>query len=460
MKLMDISALSQMLGLPKSWIYERTRPSSCAAVIPHIKAGKYLRFNPESADFKEWLASLNVNQHNRPREKGRVMEAETMTRSTYQKGSVQKRKRKNRTIYVLRYRLRDGSQWIEKTEELKASTDREARRAADVRMVEINNRNNGEYPMMTVERFAQTLYRDFLKDKKISTQYIYEHSIQKHVTPFLGAKNLDEVTPVDIKDLLKKASEKVTDSSLLCVYTQIRGFFSLAVEYGLIEVSPVRPKIHRPKVARREKPVLSADKVQKVFAQFAQEHRLLFVLLGVYLLRIGEVLGLRWMNFNYEAKTLSIENTLWQKHLITPKTEGSKKTFQLPEVIAEALQLHKDQSRWNGPNDFIFCEPTGKYLSEWVIRKRVWYPALEAVGIERRKSSHGFHLLRHSGATLLYALTKDLKLVQNHARHSNISTTGDLYIHSEGLMSEEPSEILTGAFFGGLTVAEIHGKPN
>lgn len=457
MKLMDISALSEMLGLPKSWIYDRTR----AAIIPHFKLGKYLRFDPEADDFKEWLASLRVNQHNRPREKERDTETKPMTRSTYQKGSVQKRKRKNRIIYVLRYRLRDGDKWINKTEEITGkATEREARRAADARMVEINNQNNGQYPMMSVERFAQTLYQDFLKDKKISTKYIYEHSIKKHVIPLLGAKKLNAVTPVDIKDLLKKVSEKIENSSLLVVYTQLRGFFSLAVEYNLIASSPVRPKIHRPKVQRKEKPVLSVEEIQKVFAQFTHEHWLLFVLLGVYLLRIGEVLGLRWMNFNYKAKTLAIENTLWQKHLISPKTEGSKKTFQLPKILANALQFHKEQSEFSSHDDFIFCTQDGKYLSEWVIRKRVWYPALDAIGVQRKKSSHGFHLLRHSGATLLYALTKDLKLVQHHARHSNISTTGDLYIHAEGLMNEEPSEILTEAFFRGLTVAEIHGKPN
>jgi len=137
MKLMDISALSEMLGLPKSWIYDRTRASG-DSVIPHIKAGKYLRFDPDSEEFKEWLASLKVNQHNRPREKERDMETKSMTRSTYQKGSVQKRRRKNRTIWVLRYRLRDGNHWINKTEEMTGkATEREARRAADARMVEI-----------------------------------------------------------------------------------------------------------------------------------------------------------------------------------------------------------------------------------------------------------------------------------------------------------------------------------
>jgi integrase len=459
MELMDISALSRFLGVHTSWIYEHTRPTA-QNMIPHFKVGKYLRFDPEAV--KAWLASLERNNNNSRREKEREsLEEKTMTRSTYQKGSVVSRKRKNKTIYVLRYRLRDSDRWINKTEELKGSkSEREARRAADSRMVEINAINNGKVPVMTVERFAQSLWKDFLETKKLSTRYMYEHNFQKHIQPELGNRNVHEVSPVDIKNLLNKISKTVEKSSLLVIYTQLRGFFSLIAEYGLISLSPVKPKLHRPKVARREKPVITAEQIHKVFAQFSPDQYLLFAIMSIYLLRIGEVLGLRWMNFNHEAKTLSIESTLWFGRLQPPKTEGSKKTFQMPEVLAEALQQHKEQSAYSKPSDFVFCTGEGKYLSEYVLRKRVWYPALAAAGIERRKSQTGFHLLRHSGATLLYAITKDLKLVQIHARHSKISTTSDLYIHAEGLTGELPSEILTQALFRGLTVAGIAGKPN
>lgn len=48
-KLLGIDELSQFLGVPKSWIYERTRKGE----IPHIKLGRYLRFNTQ--EIREWL---------------------------------------------------------------------------------------------------------------------------------------------------------------------------------------------------------------------------------------------------------------------------------------------------------------------------------------------------------------------------------------------------------------------
>lgn len=41
-KLVDVKELAQILNVPISWIYERTRLGQDA--IPHLKFGKYVRF--------------------------------------------------------------------------------------------------------------------------------------------------------------------------------------------------------------------------------------------------------------------------------------------------------------------------------------------------------------------------------------------------------------------------------
>ena len=58
-QLMNITELAGRLGVPKSWIYERTRCNGPER-IPHLKMGKYLRFDPESEAFKKWLHGHEV----------------------------------------------------------------------------------------------------------------------------------------------------------------------------------------------------------------------------------------------------------------------------------------------------------------------------------------------------------------------------------------------------------------
>jgi predicted DNA-binding transcriptional regulator AlpA len=49
--LLDVDQLAAFLNVPKSWIYDRTRDRRDG--IPHIKAGKYLRFYP--TEVINWL---------------------------------------------------------------------------------------------------------------------------------------------------------------------------------------------------------------------------------------------------------------------------------------------------------------------------------------------------------------------------------------------------------------------
>jgi len=49
---MDVEAVAGMLGVPVSFVYDRTRKNS-PDPIPHFKVGKYVRFDPEAV--AQWL---------------------------------------------------------------------------------------------------------------------------------------------------------------------------------------------------------------------------------------------------------------------------------------------------------------------------------------------------------------------------------------------------------------------
>ena len=55
----NVEQLAEFLRVPKSWIYERTRGTG-PEVIPHFKIGKYVRFDPNSEEFRSWLESHRI----------------------------------------------------------------------------------------------------------------------------------------------------------------------------------------------------------------------------------------------------------------------------------------------------------------------------------------------------------------------------------------------------------------
>lgn len=57
-KLLTVSEVAKMLSVPVSWVYERTRERGLQR-IPHVKLGKYLRF--DASEIRNWVLRLQEN---------------------------------------------------------------------------------------------------------------------------------------------------------------------------------------------------------------------------------------------------------------------------------------------------------------------------------------------------------------------------------------------------------------
>jgi excisionase family DNA binding protein len=62
-KFWKVAELAEYLAVPRGWVYDRTQ-SNGPDRIPHIKLGKYIRFDPESEAFRQWLAEHEVRSEN------------------------------------------------------------------------------------------------------------------------------------------------------------------------------------------------------------------------------------------------------------------------------------------------------------------------------------------------------------------------------------------------------------
>ena len=57
-ELLTVGEVAQSLKVPVSWVYERTRRRGSER-MPHIKLGKYLRF--ELTSVRSWLETMREN---------------------------------------------------------------------------------------------------------------------------------------------------------------------------------------------------------------------------------------------------------------------------------------------------------------------------------------------------------------------------------------------------------------
>jgi integrase len=77
----------------------------------------------------------------------------------------------------------------------------------------------------------------------------------------------------------------------------------------------------------------------------------------------------------------------------------------------------------------------------------VLYPALDRAGIERTARNCGFHAFRHAGSSIINELTGDLKLSQVQLGHKRLSTTANIYTHTNVRQVERAADVLATAIW-------------
>jgi integrase len=237
-------------------------------------------------------------------------------------------------IFKIRYRvpMADGK-WKQKSETLYGLSGKKAARAVlDQRLRELSA-IPPETSELTFGDFVEAIWKPYTERKgmKPSTRFGYECALDKHILPVLGNVKLANITPLHIENFVKAKSESTTKlhpKTVLNLLRLIQGIFSLAVDNDLIQRSPVRKK-HRPAVPRSEKTAWTPEQVRAILNEIPLNYRPVFVCLALTGLRAGELLGLQWKHVCLETGELRVEQSLWNKQVVTPKPEAAGIPFGL-----------------------------------------------------------------------------------------------------------------------------------
>lgn len=310
---------------------------------------------------------------------------------------------------------------------------------------------------LTFARFLATRWDSYLTNKKLepSTTASYGSIIKKHLLPAFGERQIAEITKGDMTDFFDGLRGKLADKTLLNIFNLLDEMFDLALDYDFISSSPVRKKLHKPEFEKQEKPILAPEVVSNILMKLPYAHRLFIVMMTALTIRSGEGLALRWLNVDFETRVLQLTHSLWRGKLKpTLKTKSSKRRFILPETLVKALEVYRLQSEFNAPEDFIFPNKVGGPLEPGNFRKRVLYPVMDDLGIKREDRSYGFHILRHTAATIIHEETGDIEVTQLALGHASRATTEGIYDHAELVVGEEIVQMVLGAIVDDFGILE------
>ena len=281
--------------------------------------------------------------------------------------------------------------------------------------------NVNELSREFLERYAAERLRP-------STVRGYRTNLWKHVSPSLGRKLLDELTPDDLDELTDTLRENgLSNKTIVYVHATLRKAINYAIRRGYTARN-VYDRYDLPRVDACPYTVLTDEQFAQMIsnADGRAPVSLAIRLALRYGLRRGEILGIRPEEDLRDRKlhiqrTRSVENGAMT---VTPcKTKNADRYILLLEEDAAAL-------RSRGSGYAIPLTPT--QLNKGFVR------FLRSGGFPHMR----FHDLRHSYATFVYRHGVDLKTLSTVLGHSGVKITMDIYAHPDPNVQTACLEVL------------------
>lgn len=301
---------------------------------------------------------------------------------------------------------------------------------------------------------------------KDSTRSNYIYMYDKYIRPEIGQKNITVIKYSDVKKFyMSLIYEKgFKPNSMEIVNTILHPVFTSAVRDGYIRLNPsdgVMAEIKKSHTWEKPKRHALTERQQELFVNFtARSHQynhwlpLITTMLGTGC-RIGEVLGLRWEDCDFEQNIISVNHTLIYRKftdepchyaVTTPKTKAGERIIPMLADVKDALKTEYKQQIEDGFNEsvidgysgFIFKSRYNTVLSPHGVN-RVLDRIIKAYNTqeeqaakkERRKPEllphFSCHNLRHTFCTRFCENETNLKVIQEIMGHADITTTMDIY---------------------------------
>ena len=274
-----------------------------------------------------------------------------------------------------------------------------------------------------------------LKKLAVTTQYTVGHYLDDYLLPRWGTNFALDIQPLDIEQWLSslKRSNPTKDKIrriMSVVYTR-------AQKYGLVPRSessnPVR-WVEQSAKSSYKPIVVDPVTAAKIFQALSGMEQTLVILVATTGVRISEAMGLRWEDIDYQNKQINLRR-VWVKDTVVErlKTDDSEAPVPLTDLLADCLRNWHRETMYGRPTDWIFASTRSKGRkprSSSVLTFDHLRPAAIAAGLKLRKGQRfGFHNFRPGLARWLVNQGTDVKTVQGLLRHSNVSTTLELYAH-------------------------------
>ena len=295
----------------------------------------------------------------------------------------------------------------------------------------------------TIEQIVQSYITDRPEGSlKANTLRGYQQDLDHRIAPYIGSLRLTKATPRTLQSWVDDMSSKYSPKTVHNSIGLLHAAFERLIKFGELDSNPC-DRLTAPKNIRKEAESYTKEETALFIAALEQMPRekivdkVAFELALFCGLRRGEILGLDWEDIDINNYTVRVRQTRYEgneglKRTDTPKTEKSRRTLSFPKAMrADLVTLYG-----------LYSERKLIFGSEWydspaLIRGVYGRPLSGADLLEhlhKFQKENGLrqltlHQLRHTHISAMVRVGLDGKTIQEHAGHSTLSTTYNIYSH-------------------------------
>ena len=284
---------------------------------------------------------------------------------------------------------------------------------------------------------------------KASSFSLYHTLLERHLTPYFGKMYLDEIDNSCVQRFIaQKIAEHYAVSYIRSMVVLLKSILQKAQEQQKIYIPYIdKPALPRIKPGAKNFSPKDWNTLRDFLINKSDAFSFGILLCMSTGIRIGELSGLKWGDFDMETSQFIIQRTVSRiRNLNTQDTEDSPKTIlnigppktpssmrriPLPSFLAERMPQQPQN-----PDCFILTG-TRSCMEPRTIQKKY---------SKYLKECHipylNFHALRHSFATMGIHKGVDYKSLSEILGHSSVTITLNTYVHSDINRKRQCMELL------------------
>lgn len=280
---------------------------------------------------------------------------------------------------------------------------------------------------------------------KKSTQKNIKFS-SSNILNFFKNRNIKSIETNDILEFYEFLENKNLSKNTIKIYINVlKRIFNVALESGVLEKNPVFNKKYSKSLFLEEVKNIEPFREEEILTLLKQQGDI-----GLYLkiallcgARTGEILALRFNDFDFESKKIRINKAVSRanegEH--SPKTLSSNRIIDLLPSLESFIKKEKEK-RGAKDDDLIFTNLRGEIILNFQQShlNKEYKNLLQSLGIKHRR----IYNTRHSFASLMLSKNEPPLWVSFMLGHKNTSITFQTYakyvptkIHNYGSFIDE-----------------------